>query len=546
MTEIVSKDNNRAESYMSALQSRVADLMEETNATFDNSELLENVNYLDKYYSLAEFGSSIESKTSDDVLLFTMRLIDASRMDFNKAIIHKFEALDKFGLQYNSGENLEKISENAKKSNNVPAQEIVNQLLEQIAELYNTKGLAYKFNTISMLSETVSNSFRKNIKVNGFCAHHRTTKRFGRTFFCFITDSDETEVGRLTDLTDQLKENISNLEKQNIALKSELDAVVASSKALQLRVGRLDGVNSTPRFTANILSLQSATEYYEFMKGLQKLTSFPQFIDINSDSVSSQEDFITPGWFRDDTGVYLADRIQIGVRKLKLGIAMVKEPDNLNISCFKFDDNNLFVRATDSEGHRFNMLDREVSICGDVVLYREYFSSKTSQGLNSIWLPVFPFQPEVAKKIVNNENWKPSVFYRGSVSGRAGVVSSSLSSSSPENAKLEIVVGYTRIDETNKETGTGSGFGITKKDPVKTQIYEEQQSVTIDGVTSEYRPRVRYVENDIDSIPIGYYDVFQVQKIANDRNIIVLTNNNNGELTLDNNLRVLFDEASRP
>jgi hypothetical protein len=44
------------------------------------------------------------------------------------------------------------------------------------------------------------------------------------------------------------------------------------------------------------------------------------------------------------------------------------------------------------------------------------------------------------------------------------------------------------------------------------------------------------------SVPIGTYLVFQVRMIGNDRNIWVITNNQNGELKLDSDLKVLFDE----
>ena len=100
------------------------------------------------------------------------------------------------------------------------------------------------------------------------------------------------------------------------------------------------------------------------------------------------------------------------------------------------------------------------------------------------------------------------------------------------------------MNEDNTEKGVGSGFGITKKNLVTSKSYDAVPVVTADSsaVNKLQKPRINYSEIDLDSVPIGAYMVFQVAMIQNDRNIWVISNNDNGDLTLDNSMKILFDE----
>jgi hypothetical protein len=242
--------------------------------------------------------------------------------------------------------------------------------------------------------------------------------------------------------------------------------------------------------------------------------------------------------------VYIVDTIQSNnqLRKLKLGVAVLKESDNYNLSCWKLDDANNLVKAVDSEGNRYNMLDHEMCICGDTTLMREFFSTPQSQGLNGFWITVFPLQVNIARIILNDPDWNPVVLYRGGILGSCVVTP--LSESSPESANIQLRINYTRMNEDNTETGVGSGFGITKKNLITSTTFDAVPVVTSDStsVNKLQVPPIVYNENDIDSIPIGTYLVFQVLMIGNDRNIWVVTNNKSGELKLDFDLKVVFDE----
>ena len=100
------------------------------------------------------------------------------------------------------------------------------------------------------------------------------------------------------------------------------------------------------------------------------------------------------------------------------------------------------------------------------------------------------------------------------------------------------------MNEENTESGVGSGFGITKKNLVTSKSYDAVPVVTADSsaVNKLQKPHINYTEIDLDSVPIGTYMVFQVQMIANDRNVCVISNNDNGDLVLDNSMNIIFDE----
>jgi hypothetical protein len=187
------------------------------------------------------------------------------------------------------------------------------------------------------------------------------------------------------------------------------------------------------------------------------------------------------------------------------------------------------------------MLDREMCICGDITVMREFFSTPQSQGLNAFWITVFPLQLSVARAILKDQEWNPVVHYKGSIIGKCVV--NPLSESNPQSANIEINKNYVRMNENNTETGVGSGFGITKRNVVNSKTYNAVPVVAdLSGINSLQKPVINFTEVDIDSVPIGTYMVFQVQMIGNDRNIWVICQNNEGELKLDNDLNIIFDE----
>ena len=188
------------------------------------------------------------------------------------------------------------------------------------------------------------------------------------------------------------------------------------------------------------------------------------------------------------------------------------------------------------------MLDHEMCICGDITLMREFFLTPQSQGLNAFWITAFPIQLDIARLILKDPNWNPVVVYNGGVTGRCVVTP--LDKVTPENSNVGIRISYIRMNEDNTEKGVGSGFGITKQNLVTSKSYDAVPVVTADSsaVNKLQKPHINYSEIDIDLVPIGAYMVFQVAMIANDRNIWVISNNDNGDLTLDNSMKVLFDE----
>lgn len=260
-----------------------------------------------------------------------------------------------------------------------------------------------------------------------------------------------------------------------------------------------------------IKELQTADEYYEFVKQLQVLTTFPKTIE-------------------DKSGIYIVRKISTGCRKMKLGLGILKEQNNYNIACRKLDNNNNLIRATSPDGNSFyNFLDHEISIMGVITLMREFFSSPSAQGVNAFWITVFPMQLNIARKILRKPTWIPSVFYRG---GESGVVTTS--SFNPSNANVN-------IDLSKVEgQGVGSGFGLTT-----VLSFSENAAVPVTQNGSSFSlqiPQNTFIDQKITPIPIGSYQAFQVAMIGNQRNVWPLTNGN-GRTVFDLDMPVLTGEV---
>jgi hypothetical protein len=262
------------------------------------------------------------------------------------------------------------------------------------------------------------------------------------------------------------------------------------------------------------------------------LTTFPpEYINESSEM---------PYYKHDASGVYIINKLSSSssqIRKMKLALALLKEEDNLNLSCWRFNQNNQFIRAVDNDvdKNRYNMLDREMCISGEITLLREFMN--TSQGNQSFWITVFPLHVDIARLILKNNTWDPIIKYNGSVRGVTSVTGLN-SSDKGENANLILNVTYARLNPDNTQTGSSSGIGLTKAALIVDKTYEAKPGCCCKLQT----PLINYREIDVDPVPLDTFMVFQVQYIASDQNIVLLTNNKKGELIVDSNIPVLFDD----
>ena len=294
--------------------------------------------------------------------------------------------------------------------------------------------------------------------------------------------------------------------------------------------------NEIPNDIEKISNLKNANEYYDFVKSLQGLTTFPPEY--------MSESSVMPYYKHDKSGVYIINKLsssspsnEIQIRKMKLALALLKEEDNLNLSCWRFNQDNNFIRAVDNntDKNRYNMLDREMCISSDVTLLREFMN--TSQGNQSFWITVFPLHVKIAQLIFKNDTWNPIIKYNGSVRGVTSVTGLTPSDKG-ENANLILNVTYARLNPDNTQTGASSGIGLTKAALIVDKTYEAKPGCCCKLQT----PLINYKEYDVDPVPLDTFMVFQVQYIASDQNIVLLTNNKDGELIVDSNVPVLFDD----
>lgn len=257
---------------------------------------------------------------------------------------------------------------------------------------------------------------------------------------------------------------------------------------------------------SEINDFQNPEEYYEFVKQLQDLKTFPQT-------------------YEDRTGIYIVRKLKNGKRKMKLGLGILKEQNNFNISCYKVNAKNNLERAVEGE-KRYNFLDHEISIMGLVTLMREFFVTPVSQGVNAFWITVFPLQLDIARKILRRPDWIPTTLYKG------GTVTNVTTTTDNTNVQIDIV------DITGK--GKGSGFGLTKR--LET-IVNEAVPVKQEGSSFTLQvPKNVFSKAEVTPLEINDYKCFQVQMIGNQRNVWPISNSGK-KLLFDFDMYIVCDEV---
>jgi len=349
----------------------------------------------------------------------------------------------------------------------------------------------------------------------------------------------------------------------NDTYKSILSKLITTNDKLSLKNKNilLERLKATPPLVAlvdkplrvrhthgskKIKSIQNVSEYYDCIKSLQKLTHFPP-------KYCCKICTHMPYWKVEKNGVYIYNKLYSGeVRKLKLAIAFLKEESNFNLACYTINDNNNIIRARDADDNYYVALDHEMSICVDVGLFREFFKTdSTSQGLNAVFLSVFPLQLDVVRAILKDNNWSPSVKYKGSilhvdvgVDGNNSVPdinSIDAINFDPSKLGLSMYISYVRTNSDNTQLGYGSGIGVVKKELIQEVVKNSPPSTDPLSIYA-LSPTIVFTETDIDPIPVGTYGVFQVTFLGNDKNMrIISTSEKNGELVFDGQLHVLFD-----
>jgi hypothetical protein len=260
---------------------------------------------------------------------------------------------------------------------------------------------------------------------------------------------------------------------------------------------------------SEINDLQNPEEYYEFVKQLQNFNSFPET-------------------YEDRTGIYIVLKIKAGKRKMKLGLGILKEQNNYNISCYKVNLQDNLERAVEGD-RRFNFLDHEIAIMGLVTLMREFFVTPESQGVNAFWITVFPLQLDIARKILNRPDWIPVTLYKGGILPRVVTTNNDVTSM---NVKIN-------IDETFGQ-GNGSGFGLTKR--LETKIIEAIPVKKEGSNFSLQVPQKRYTKFEVTPLNINDYNCFQVQMIGNQRNVWPISNLGK-KLLFDFDMYIICDEV---
>jgi len=317
--------------------------------------------------------------------------------------------------------------------------------------------------------------------------------------------------------------------------KNNNKSSVSSVDLLLLKKSLEDMKNAKP--------LQNVVEYYDFVKSMQNLTSFP----LKFSTTHMQ----MPFWRNEKTGAYIYIKLSTGqIRKVKLAIALCKEKSNFNLALYKVDDTNKIVRAKDSNGSFYVVLDREMVICAEVGLFREFnrTADPNGQGVNAIFLSVFPLNIEIARAILKSKGWKgPAVKFRGgfmdqSVGVDGDTMEPDINPVDPLNydaSKLNssIVLSYVRMNADNTEKGTGSGIGVVKADLVREIVTDPK------GASSDFasKPTTVFLETDIDNVSPTFYSIFQVSYLGNDQNMQIIKNDANGNLVYNNTIPIFFD-----
>jgi len=241
-----------------------------------------------------------------------------------------------------------------------------------------------------------------------------------------------------------------------------------------------------------IYELQTANEYFEFVKKLQRFTSFPQT-------------------YMDNSGIYIVLKLSNNIkRKMKLGITYIKEQNGFNLSCYKVDPTNKIILANTTSGGNYVALDHESVISGMVTLLDSYFSTPSAQGLH-----IFPLQLDIARAILKNPNYNPDVLYKGQ--NTATVKSTSLN---PTKANITINI------NTSTSIGVGSGLG---------ELYytiENNPTPAIpvtdtDNIFTLQSPQNTFSSFNVNPLPLNSYNVFQIAFVGDQRNSWNITLQNN-------------------
>lgn len=260
---------------------------------------------------------------------------------------------------------------------------------------------------------------------------------------------------------------------------------------------------------SEINDFQSPEEYYEFVKQLQELKAFPQT-------------------YEDKTGIYIVLKLKGGKRKMKLGLGILKEQNNLNISCYKINLANKLERAVKGDA-RYNFLDHEIAIMGIVTLMREFFATPASQGVNAFWITVFPLQLDIARRILRRPTWVPATAYKGGI-----VTNVATTTLDPNNINVQIDV----ADVTGQ--GNGSGFGLTKL--LETKV-TKAVPVKQEGSTYSLQiPQKSFVKLEVTPLKMNDYNCFQVQMVGSQRNVWPISNYGK-KLLFDFDMYILCDEV---
>jgi hypothetical protein len=277
-----------------------------------------------------------------------------------------------------------------------------------------------------------------------------------------------------------------------------------------------------------ISDLKNADEYYDFVKSLQARNDFPKMFHSEDIFPVFIDEHNLPYITVNKNGkVYIVSKLSSNNerRKMTLSIALLKEKNAYNLSCWMFDDSNNFKRALDANGDYYNILNNEMCIVGTSGLLRERMN--TPQGSTRIWLTAFPFNIEVARLILGNKTWNPSVkFYESDFS----LVY--VTSNDPKLARLAIDMKNLKVNNGTTQLGLGTGVGLTKNKLILETNYP----------ADEMKPEINYAILDVEPISKDFFGTFQVSYVGTDKNLVLICGGGSaGNLMMDDNVKILFD-----
>ena len=272
-----------------------------------------------------------------------------------------------------------------------------------------------------------------------------------------------------------------------------------------------------------ISDLKNAAEYYEFVKSLQSLKVFPRVF--RSEDIGSGEHNLPYIAVNNNGKVYIVSKLSSNNerRKMTLSIGLLKEKSGYNLSCWEFDENNNFQRAVDLNGDYYNILNNEMCIVGSPGMLRERMN--TPQGSTRIWITAFPFNIEVARLILGNKTWNPSVRFHESDFSLVYVTSND-----PTLARLAIDMKKLKVSNGTTQLGLGTGVGLTKNKLLLETTYQ----------ANEMTPEINYAIVDIEPTSKDFFGVYQVSYVGTDKNLVIISGGA-GNFMMDDNVKIIFD-----